>query len=117
VNGRALYTELTRLLRDAGAAGVTTIRGHWGFSSDEPPHGDKFARFTSHAPTYTTYIDQPSKVAEVWPIIDELTAEHGIVTSLFVPAYRERRGERVGGGLRLARINAPDPRTSPRDPS
>jgi PII-like signaling protein len=117
VNGRALYTELTRRLREAGAAGVTTIRGHWGFSSDEPPHGDKFARFTSHAPTYTTYIDRPSKVAEVWPIIDELTAEHGIVTSLFVPAYRERRGERVGGGLRLARITAPDPRTSPRDPS
>jgi PII-like signaling protein len=103
-NGRALHTELTRRLREAGAAGVTTIRAHWGFSSDEPPHGDKFARFASHAPTYTTYIDRPSKVAEVWPIIDELTAEHGIVTSLFVPAYRERRGERVGGGLRLADV-------------
>jgi PII-like signaling protein len=104
VDGRALYTELTRRLRRAGAAGVTTVRGHWGFSSDEAPHGDKFARFTSHAPTYTTYIDRPSKVAEVWPIIDELTAAHGIVTSLFVPAYRERRGERVGGGLRLAEL-------------
>jgi PII-like signaling protein len=117
VHGRALYTELTRRLREAGAAGVTTIRGHWGFSSDEPPHGDKFARFTSHAPTYTTYVDRPSKVAELWPIIDELTAEHGIVTSLFVPAYRERRGERVGGGLRLAAITAPGRRTSSRDPS
>jgi PII-like signaling protein len=117
VKGRALYTELTRRLREAGAAGVTTIRGHWGFSSDEPPHGDKFARFTSHAPTYTTYVDRPSRVAEVWPLIDELTAEHGIVTSLFVPAYRERRGERVGGGLRLADITPPARRTSSRDPS
>jgi PII-like signaling protein len=117
VNGRSLYTELTRRLREAGAAGVTTIRGHWGFSSDESPHGDKFARLTSHAPTYTTYIDLPSKVAEAWPIIDELTAEHGIVTSLFVPAYRERRGERVGGGLRLAEITPPSRRTSPPDPS
>ena len=117
VNGRALYTELTRRLREAGAAGVTTIRGHWGFSSDEPPHGDKFARFASHAPTYTTYVDRPAKVAEVWPIIDEVTAEHGIVTSLFVPAYRERRGERVGGGLRLSQITAPVRRTSPRAPS
>jgi PII-like signaling protein len=108
VNGRALYTELTRRLREAGAAGVTTVRGHWGFSSDEPPHGDKFARFTSHAPTYTTYIDRPAKIAELWPVIDEATAEHGIVTSLFVPAYRERRGERVGGGLRLADITQPD---------
>jgi PII-like signaling protein len=116
VNGRALYTELTRRLRAAGSVGVTTIRGHWGFSSDEPPHGDRFARLTSHAPTYTTYIDRPAKVAEVWPIIDEVTAEHGIVTSLFVPAYRERRGERVGGGLRLANITAPRTRTSAQDP-
>ena len=116
VNGRALYTELTRRLREAGAAGATTIRGHWGFSSDEAPYGDKFARFTSHAPTYTTYIDRPAKVAELWPVIDEVTAEHGVVTSLFVPAYRERRGERVGGGLRLANITAPRTRTSAQDP-
>jgi PII-like signaling protein len=117
VNGRALYTELTRRLREAGAAGVTTVRGYWGYSSDEPPHGDKFARLTSHAPTYTTYVDRPGKVADVWPIIDELTAEHGIVTSLFVPAYRERRGEHVGGGLRLAEITPPWRRTSPPAPS
>ena len=26
----------------------------------------------------------------MWPLIDELTAEHGIVTSLLVPGYRER---------------------------
>lgn len=104
VNGRALYTELTRRLREAGAAGVTTIRGHWGFSGEERPHGDRLGRLTSHAPTYTTYIDRPGKVAETWPIVDELTAEHGIVTSLLVPAYRERRGEHVGGGLRLAEL-------------
>lgn len=104
VNGRALYTELTRRLREAGAAGVTTVRGHWGFSSDEPPHGDRFGRPTSHAPTYTTYVDRAGKVAELWPVVDELTSEHGIVTSLFVPAYRERRGALTHGGLRLAAI-------------
>ena len=37
------------------------------------------------------YIDRPHKVAENWPMIDELTAEHGIVTSLLVPGYREVR--------------------------
>ena len=96
MNGRALHTEPTRRLREAGAAGITTIRAHWGFSSDEPPQGDQFARLASQVPTYTTYIDRPSKVAAVWPVIEELTADHGIVTSLFVPAYRERRGERLG---------------------
>ena len=89
VNGRALYSELTRRLREAGAAGATTILGDWGFSSDEPPHGDKLGRVASHRPTYTVYIDRPEKVAEVWPLIDEATNEHGIVTSLLVPGYRE----------------------------
>ena len=104
VEGRALYTELTRRLREAGAAGATTIRGEWGFSSDEPPHGDRLGRFASHAPTYTVYIDRPAKVAELWPIVDELTAEHGIVTSLLVPGYRERADGIAAG--RLPRSNA-----------
>lgn len=104
VNGRALYTELTRRLREAGAAGVTTLHCHWGFSSDEPTYGDKLGRFTSHAPTYTISIDRPARIARLWPIVDELTAEHGTVTSFALPAYRERRGEHVAGGLRLAEI-------------
>ena len=99
VNGRALHSELVRCLREAGAAGATTILGDWGFSSDERPYGDRLARVTSHRPTYTVYIDRPQKVAQVWPLIDELTAEHGIVTSLLVPGYRERSGDIVYGSL------------------
>jgi PII-like signaling protein len=103
VGGRPLYSELTRRLREAGAAGATTILGEWGFSSDELPYGDRFGRLASHAPSYTVYIDRPAKVAQVWPIVDELTAEHGIVTWLVVPGYRERAGDTVHGHLRLAR--------------
>lgn len=99
VNGRALYSELTRRLREIGAAGATTILGDWGFSSDERPHGDKLGNVRSHRPTYTVYIDRPERVAEVWPLIDELTADHGIVTSLLVPGYRERTGETSHGNL------------------
>lgn len=89
VDGHSLYTELTRRLREAGAAGATTILGDWGFSSDEHPHGDRLGRIASHRPTYTIYIDRPARVAALWPLIDEVTAEHGIVTSLPVPGYRE----------------------------
>jgi len=99
VNGRPLYSELTRRLRERGGAGATTILGDWGFSSDEAPHGDILGRVASHRPTYSVYIDRPSAVAEMWPVIDELTAEHGIVTSLLVPGYRERAGEVVNGRL------------------
>jgi PII-like signaling protein len=102
VEGRALYSELTRLLRASGGAGATTILGDWGFSSDEPPHGDVFGRVASHRPTYTVYIDRPEKVAELWPVIDRLTAHHGIVTSLLVPGYRERAGTVVNGSLEAA---------------
>lgn len=97
----SLHTELSRRLREHGAAGATTIRGHWGFSSGEPPHGDRFGRLPSDAPSCTVYIDRASRVAELWPLVDEVTAEHGIVTSLFVPAYRERRGGRSHGRLTL----------------
>lgn len=102
VHGSPLYIELTRRLREAGAAGATTVLGEWGFSSDEPPHGDKLGRVASHRPTYTVCIDRPSRIAELWPVIDELTAEHGIVTSLFVPGYRERAGKTAHGSLRVA---------------
>jgi PII-like signaling protein len=101
VNGRALYSELTRRLREIGGAGVTTILGEWGFSSDEAPYGDRAWRLTSHTPSYTVYIDRPHKIAEAWPLVDELTARHGIVTSLTVPGYRERAGTTVHGRLEI----------------
>lgn len=98
-NGGSIYTTLTRRLREAGAAGVTTLRGEWGFSSDERPFGDRLGTLASHVPTYTVFVDRPSKIAEVWPIVDEITAEHGVVTAAFVPAYRERAGEIEHGRL------------------
>jgi PII-like signaling protein len=106
VNGRALHSELVRCLREAGAAGATTILGDWGFSSDEPPHGDRLGRVASHRPTYTVHVDRPRKVAQVWPLVDELTVEHGIVTSLLVPGYRERSGDTVYGSLDVLPLNS-----------
>jgi PII-like signaling protein len=101
VEGGALYTTLTRRLREAGAAGITTVRGEWGFSSDEAPFGDRFATLTSHVPTYTVFIDRPRKVAELWPTVDEITAAHGVVTAALVPGYRERAGEVTHGRLTI----------------
>ncbi len=102
VSGQALYSELTRRLREVGAAGATTVLGDWGFSSDEPAHGDRLGRFGSHRPSYTVYVDRPERVAEAWPVIDEVTAEHGVVTSVLVPGYRERTGKTTHGSLDVA---------------
>jgi PII-like signaling protein len=97
--GGAIYTALTRRLRQAGAAGVTTLRGEWGFSSDEVPFGDRFGTLKSHVPTYTVLVDRPKMIAEIWPIVDEITAQHGVVTASLVPAYRERAGSVEHGHL------------------
>jgi PII-like signaling protein len=80
---------LTRRLRQAGAAGATTLLGEWGFTGTERPFGDRFGRIASHRPTCTVFIDRAERVAELWPIVDELTAEHGTVTAAPVPVYRE----------------------------
>jgi PII-like signaling protein len=104
-DGGALYSVLTRRLREAGAAGITTLRGEWGFSSDERPFGDRFGTIGSHAPTYTVFVDRPRRIAEIWPIVDEVTAQHGVVTAVLVPAYRERAEEIVHGRLTVRSTN------------
>jgi PII-like signaling protein len=86
----AIFTALTRRLRAADAAGVTTVLGEWGFSADERPFGDRFGTIASHVPTYTVLVDRPERIAELWPVVDEVTERHGVVTAALVPAYRER---------------------------
>lgn len=99
VGGHALHHQLTRALREAGAAGVTTLLGDWGFSRDEArPFGDRLWRVASHRPAVSVYVDRPAKVAAVWPRLDELTARHGIVTASPVHGYRERAGTATGAG-------------------
>ena len=98
-DGGAVHTVLTRHLREAGAAGVTVLRGEWGFSSDERPFGDRFGTLASHVPTFTVFVDRPSKIAAIWPIVDEITSRHGVVTASLVPAYRERAGSIEHGRL------------------
>ena len=89
VAGRPLYSELTRRLREQGAAGATTVLGDCGFSSDEHPHGDRLGRVASHLPTLTVTVDEPERLAGAWHAIDGATASHGVVTSSAVAGYRE----------------------------
>jgi PII-like signaling protein len=83
---RPVYLELVRRLRGARAAGATSLRGTWGFHGDHPPHGDRLLAVRRHVPILTVAIDTPERIAEVFPIVDELTHERGLVTSELVPA-------------------------------
>ena len=100
--GQPIHRAITRRLRSTGASGATTLRGIWGFHGDHLPHGDRVLQLGRHVPTVTIVIDSPERIAEAFPIIDELTAERGLVTSEMVPAIHARTSEHRRGGLRLA---------------
>jgi PII-like signaling protein len=84
--GRPVYLELIRRLRAEGAAGATSLRGIWGFHGEHPPHGDRLLSLRRHVPVVTEVIDSPARIATLFAIADELTAERGLVTSEPVPA-------------------------------
>lgn len=96
ISGNGALRRVHHVLGLPSAAGATTTRGEWGYSSDEPPHGDRFARLTFHTPTLTTTIDTTDNIARLWPIVDRLTAHHGVVTIGEVPVSREL-GKGPGG--------------------
>jgi PII-like signaling protein len=87
-DGQPLHRAIVRRLRAAGISGATTTRGVWGFQGDHPPHGDRLLQLGRHVPTVTVVIDTPERIAAAFAVIDELTAEQGLVTSERVPAMQ-----------------------------
>jgi PII-like signaling protein len=100
--GHPLHLAIIRRLRAADAAGATCLRGIWGFHGDHAPHGDKLFQVRRHVPVCTIVIDTPERIDRSFQIIDELTAEQGLVTSEMVPAAAAISETETRGGLRLA---------------
>ncbi len=76
-----LHSAIVRRLRVAGAAGVSTLRGQWGYDGDGSPGGERIAALGRHAPMITTIIDTP-QAAERWlEIVQEMTGDGVLVTS------------------------------------
>jgi PII-like signaling protein len=87
-DGQPVHRAIVRRLRAAGIGGATTQRGVWGFHGDHPPHGDRLLQLGRHVPVVTIVIDSPERIATAFTVINELTAEQGLVTSETVPAMR-----------------------------
>lgn len=100
--GRPIHSELIRRLRGAGAQGATSLRGVWGFHGDHAPHGDRLLQLQRRVPVVTTVVDEPERIAAAFDVVDELTAESGLVTSEMVPALRAMSEADERGELRLA---------------
>ena len=67
-------------------AGATSLRGVWGFHGDHPPHGDRLLQTHRHVPVLTVIVDRPEGIEHAFAVVDELTADAGLVTSERVPA-------------------------------
>ena len=100
-DGRPLYVELVRRLRQAGAAGATSLRGIWGYHGDHQPHGDSFWQLRRRVPVLTVLVDNPVNIQRWFAIVDEVTAHTGLVTSETVPAFRATTPHGQHGVLHL----------------
>ncbi len=100
--GQPIHRLLARRLLSAGIAGVTTLRGVWGFHGERAPHGEGALRRGHHVPAITIVADTPERIPAAFAIIDELTTGRGLVTSEAVPVIRVpaagRRGEPESSG-------------------
>ena len=101
-DGRPLYVELVRRLRETGAAGATVLRGIWGFYGDRGPFGDRFFTLRRQAPVHVVIVDTPEKIQESWRVVDAATTETGFVTSELVPASHASAPRAKEVSLRLA---------------
>jgi PII-like signaling protein len=90
-DGQPVHRAIVRGLRAAGISGATTQRGIWGFHGDHAPHGDRLLQLGRHVPVVTIVIDSPERIAAAFAIVDELTADQGLVTSETVPTMRPAR--------------------------
>jgi PII-like signaling protein len=105
--GAPLSAALVRALREAGAAGATSLRGVWGYHGDHPPHGDRLWQLRRRVPVVTVLVDTPERIRQWFGIVDAITDEAGLVTSELVPAFRATGPQLAHGGLRLARRPSP----------
>jgi PII-like signaling protein len=97
-----IHLELIRRLRMAGASGATSLRGVWGFHGEHEPHGDRLWQLRRRAPIVSIVVDKPERIAACFEIVNELTADRGLVTSEMVPAMTTVAKDERRGGLRLA---------------
>jgi PII-like signaling protein len=97
-----LHVGLVRALREAGAAGVTALRGVWGYHGDHPPHGDRLTSLRRHVPVATVLVERPDRLRALLPVVEAATARSGLVIAERVPALRAAAPGVAVGGLRLA---------------
>lgn len=98
--GLPVHRTLLRRLRESPTtAGVTVLRGVWGFAGAAEPAGDKMFQIGRHVPVTTEYIDTPDRIAACFDLVDEVTEGHGVVTCAAIHAVVSIDGGRRRGNI------------------
>jgi PII-like signaling protein len=100
--GQPLHLALLTRLLEAGAAGATVLRGVRGFYGGHEPFADRFMALRRNPPVHVVVVDAPERMQRWWPIVDEVTAESGLVTAELVPASHAFSGTDGDASLMLA---------------
>ena len=90
---------VSRLMETDHANGATVLRSIWGYHGAQAPHGDQLLQLARHVPVSTVIVDTAESIAASYPVIDELTVTHGLVTCEIVPAMLALDHGRTQGGL------------------
>ena len=86
VDGHPLHRALVARLWEEGTAGVTVLRGVRGFYAGSDVLSDRVLSLRRDVPVHIVVVERPERVQRLWPLIDELTAGAGMVTSELVPS-------------------------------
>lgn len=76
---RPLYEVIVEEARRRGLAGATVLQGTLGFGANSRIHTAKILRLSEDLPMVIEIVDEPKKIADFLPYLDNLITE-GLVT-------------------------------------
>jgi len=93
-HGKPLHEAIVHKARQHGMAGATVLRGIQGFGADSRMHTAKVLRLSEDLPIVVEIVDQPERIAELLPNLDEMI-EEGLMTleKVQIIAYRHSGSE------------------------
>lgn len=77
--GKPLYEVIVKRARKLHMAGATVIRGIMGFGADSRIHTAKVLRLSEDLPMVIEIVDEPQKIEDFIPFLDEVVKE-GLIT-------------------------------------
>nr|WP_296073268.1 DUF190 domain-containing protein [uncultured Actinoplanes sp.] len=76
---KPLYTEIVHRAHRCGLAGATVLRGIEGFGASQRVHTTRLLSLSEDLPVVVVIVDEPAKVRDFLPELDELVAEGLVV--------------------------------------